>query len=313
MKNSCHKNTLEKRAIHAAKFSIYSNTSLVILKFIVGFQTGSVSVISEAAHSGSDLLASWIAYFSVSVSRKPADSEHPYGHGKLESLSGMAEALLIFAAAIWIIYEAINKLRHPVIIDKPGFGLTVMLVSAIVNILVSRYLYRTARQTDSLALEADAAHLATDVWTSFGVVIGLALVWITGIQIFDPIVAIMVALIITQAAYRLTKGAISLLMDVRLPDEDEALVSKILEDDQRVLGYHRLRSRKSGHARYIDVHVQFEDSMPFIEAHDLTEELEDKIRASLPEVEITMHSEPYWREMKHQVEHHKLDKDSSKK
>jgi cation diffusion facilitator family transporter len=290
--------------VAAARFSIFSNALLTLAKMVVGVLTGSVSVLSEAVHSASDLVASSIAYFSVRIADLPADEEHPYGHGKAESLSSMAEALLIFGAAAYIIFEAVHKLISKEPPHRIDLGITVMGVSVVANTLVARYLFRVARKTDSLALEADAEHLRTDVYTSIGVVVGLALVHTTGLSWIDPAIAIVVALLILRAAWRLTRGSLDPLMDTQLPPEDTDAVRAVLDHEPRVLGYHKLRTRKSGSARYVDAHVLMDDNMSLLEAHDLTEELEDRIRDQLPNTEITLHTEPYDAERRHQYEYH---------
>jgi cation diffusion facilitator family transporter len=302
MKHAHHPSNTEKVA--AARFSIYSNSTLTVLKLVAGLITGSVSVLSEAAHSATDLLASWIAFFSVRVSDLPADEKHPYGHGKIESLSGMAEALLIFGAALYIIYEAIEKLIKKQGPDHLGLGIAVMAVSVGMNTLIARYLFRVARKTDSLALEADAEHLRTDVLTSLGVFGGLLLVQFTGLKLLDPVAAIAVAMLIMRAAFRLTRSAVGPLLDTHLPDTDIDAVRSVLNSDPRVLGYHKLRTRKSGSARYVDAHVLLDDNMSLLAAHDLTEQLEDRIREELPNTEITLHTEPYHAERRHQYERH---------
>jgi cation diffusion facilitator family transporter len=161
------------KKVSIARLSILSNSCLIILKIIVGLLSRSVSIISEAIHSFMDLLASIVAFFSVRISDTPADERHPYGHGKFENISGVVEALLIFVAAFWIIYEAVKKIIEPTKVEQIGFGFAVIIVSAIVKILVSRRLYIVAKEMDSMALEADALHLKTDVYTSFGVAAGL--------------------------------------------------------------------------------------------------------------------------------------------
>jgi cation diffusion facilitator family transporter len=155
----------------AARLSVASNTALVVGKLAVGLVIGSVSVLSEAIHSGMDLVAAGIAFYSVKQASKPADGDHAYGHGKIENVSGLAEALLIFGAAGWIVYEAVHKLVRPEPMDELWLGVAVMGVSSVVNVLVSRRLFRVARETESIALEADAWHLRTDVYTSAGVMV----------------------------------------------------------------------------------------------------------------------------------------------
>ena len=290
----------------AARLSIASNALLVFLKVIIGVWSGSVSILSEAVHSASDLLASSIAYFSVRVADAPPDTEHPYGHGKIEGLSSFAEALLIILAAGVIIYESANKLLNPDKTPPVGLeiGLGLMAFSAVLNTVLSRHLKKVALATDSQALKADAAHLQTDVLTSVGVFIGLALSRITGKFWFDPLTAILVALLIFFAAYRLIRDALDLLLDARLPHEEEVLIRDLLEADPRVLNFHNLRTRKSGSQRHADVHILLDDDCSFVEAHDISENIEDQIRALLPHTFVNIHIEPYHAEMKHQREKH---------
>jgi len=296
--------TASREKVKAARFSILSNTSLTVLKLAAGLITGSVSVLSEAVHSASDLMASWIAFFSVRHSDLPADDKHPYGHGKVESLSGMAEAFLIFAAAIYIIYEAVQKIIHHTIPQRLDLGIGVMAISVATNYFIARYLFRVSKKTDSLALEADAEHLRTDVYTALGVLIGLALARLTGFYLLDPIVAILVAMMIFHAAWRLTRTAVETLMDTQLPILDVEAIKSILDLEPRVFGYHKLRTRKSGSFRYIDAHILLDDTLSLPQAHDLTEEMEDRIRARFPNTEVTLHTEPYEAENRHLHEHH---------
>ena len=297
---------LRDRKTAAARLSIASNALLVLLKVAVGAWSGSVSILSEAVHSASDLLASSIAYFSVRVSDAPPDIEHPYGHGKIEGLSSFAEALLIILAAGGIIYESASKLLRPDGSKPVGLeiGLGLMAFSALLNTLLSRRLRSVAEATDSQALRADAAHLRTDVLTSLGVFVGLALSRATGKFWFDPLTAILVALLIFLAAYRLIRDALDLLLDARLPHEEETLIHDLLEADPRVMNFHKLRTRKSGSQRHADVHILLDDDCSFVEAHDISEDIEDRIRALLPHTFVNIHIEPYHAEMRHQREAH---------
>jgi cation diffusion facilitator family transporter len=240
----------------AAWLSVFSNTILVTSKLIIGIIIGSVSVISEAIHSANDLLASFIALFAIKTSTRPPDKEHPYGHGKIENISGTIEALLIFIAAAMIIKEAINKLSSGGEVMDLGWGMAVMSFSALMNFLVSNYLLKVGRETDSVALEADGMHLRTDVYTSLGVFAGLALIKITGLQIFDPVAAILVACLIIKAAYELTRKAFMPLIDSALDEEYIALTESILQEYQDdIVEYHELRTRKAGRESYIDLHL----------------------------------------------------------
>jgi cation diffusion facilitator family transporter len=291
---------VQKRKERVALLSVISNSALVSMKLIIGLIIGSVAIISEAIHSGVDLLASIIALFSVKTSSKPADKDHSFGHGKIENISGTIEALLIFVAAIWIIYEAFKKLSNPEPLDNLGWGIGVMLVSSLVNIIVSQRLFKIGRETDSIALQADAWHLRTDVYTSAGVMIGLVLM-LCG-QLFypqinfywlDSVAAIAVALLIIKAAYNLTIQSAGDLLDANLPaEEEEWLHGEILKYGKIFHGYHRLRTRKAGHFRFVEFHLKVEPQMTVADSHSITEVIAKDIERKYPDTSVTIHVEP---------------------
>ncbi|MBM3476379.1 MAG: cation transporter [Armatimonadetes bacterium] len=283
-----------------ALLSVCSNSLLIALKLVVGLSIGSVSVISEAIHSGMDLLAAALALFAVRKAHEPADDRHPYGHGKVENISGTVEALLIFIAAAWIIYEAIHKLMRPEPLVAPGWGVGVMAFSALANTFVSQMLFRVARKTDSVALEADAWHLRTDVWTSAGVALSLTAVWVgarfaphANLHWLDPAAAILVALLILHAALRLTGQAARDLLDWALPSHEEQWIRDYLTGlKPTVSGFHHLRTRKSGSARFVDMHLLVDEDMHVYKAHDIAEEVSQAIHQHLPGSSVTVHIEP---------------------
>lgn len=294
--------TKQKTAV--ALLSVLSNSVLIALKITVGLLIGSVSVISEGIHSGVDLTAAIIAYFAVRHSGKPADDSHHFGHGKLENISGTVEALLIFLAAGWIILEATKKLRSGEAVDAPIWGVAVMSISAVANLLVSQRLFSVARQTGSVALQADAWHLRTDIYTSVGVLGGLALILI-GNRLFpavdlrwvDPIAAIAVALLIIKAAYVLTVEAGRDLLDASLPFKEESLIRRhIASFSPRVRSMHQLRTRKSGQNRFVEFHIRVDADMTVEKAHQLSHEVADAIKADLRDTSVTIHIEPCQRE-----------------
>lgn len=278
--------------VKAARLSLLSNSTLIILKLFVGLSTGAVSIISEAIHSTMDLLAAIIAFFSVKISDKPADDIHPYGHGKIENISGVIEALLIFAASIWIIIEAIKKIINPGEIESVGIGFIVMFISAAVNFVVSKKLYKVAKEEDSIALEADALHLKADVYTSLGVGSGLFLIWITNLNYLDPIVAISVAIFILKEAIELLISAFNPLLDVKLSNEDIKIIKESINKFSSVYcNYHDFKTRKSGRMRYVDLHLVFPDNMTVKEAHDICDKIENDIEESLKYTEVMIHLE----------------------
>ena len=277
--------------VSIARLSIVSNTLLILLKMAVGLISGSVSIISEAIHSSMDLVAAIIAFLSVRVSDNPPDSRHPYGHGKIENISGVIEALLIFIAAIWIIVEAAKKLAgEKIIIDSIALGSIVMLISAIVNIIVSRRLYKVARATNSVALEADALHLKTDVYTSLGVSAGLGLILITGINWLDPIIAILVALFIIKKSYILLKKAFTPLLDTAWSElEIEELETRL---NNLEVNYHNLRTRVAGNYRFVDIHIQIPADVSVGKAHKYCDKIENELTKVYENLTVTIHVEP---------------------
>ncbi len=284
----------------AASISVVSNTLLVVLKIVSGIMIGSVAVISEAIHSAVDLIAALIALFAVKTAAKPPDRDHPYGHGKYENVSGTIEALLIFVAAAWIIYEAVGRLLHPRPLDAPLAGMIVMAASALVNIVVSEILFRVSKAHDSIALEADAWHLRTDVYTSVGVFAGLAVImahetWFPQVNLdwVDPMAAILVAMLIFRAAYHLTVQSARDLTDASLPpDEEKWICQCMVAMAPRVMGFHKLRTRKAGAQRFVDVHMLVAPEMSVAQAHGLADELVEQVKSRFPRSTVAVHIEP---------------------
>jgi cation diffusion facilitator family transporter len=238
-----------------------------------------------------DLVAALIAFFSVKVSDYPPDTRHPYGHGKVENVSGVIEAILIFVAAVWIIVEAIKKLTgQEIMLEKIWIGSLVMIVSAVVNIIVSRRLYKVAHETHSVALEADALHLKTDVFTSAGVAAGLFLIFITDIKWFDPVVAILVALFIIRESFSLLKRAFWPLLDSAWADDEiEGLERRL---NQMEVNYHNLRTRVAGNYRFIDIHVEIPETESVGNAHKYCDMIEKELTSLYDNLTVTIHVEP---------------------
>lgn len=279
-----------------ARLSVASNAVLVAAKLGVGVYTGSISIIAEAIHSAVDLLAAMIAFFAVRMSDQPPDEAHAYGHGKYENISGTLEAFLIMVAAVVIGTESIKKFLHPAVLN-PGPGVLVMLVSAVANWLVSARLFKVAKETDSIALEADGHHLRLDVFTSAAIFLGLFVIYATrgfwpGAEIIDPILGLLVAVWVGWIGLQLSGRALGPLLDTQLPMQEVERITMIIHSDCRVLGFHKLRTRKSGAQRHVDVHLIVKGDMSLTEAHDLAEEVEDKIRAEFDHVSVLTHVEP---------------------
>lgn len=298
MENDVKERDMRKKNV--ALLSVFSNTSLVFLKIIIGMMIGSVSVISEAIHSAVDLIAAVIAFIAVRTSARPADEDHPFGHGKVENISGTIEALLILLAACWIVYEAIERLRNPEPLDEPILGVAVMLVSVAANMFVSHRLFVVGEETDSIALKADAWHLRTDVYTSLGVLAGLLLIVVgayilpgTNLQWIDPIAAILVALHIARTSYHLIIESSRDLIDFGLPDDEiEGMRKHITAFAPTVRGIHRLRTRKAGGDRFVEFHLRVDAAMSVDESHRITDMIACSIKQHYPGTTVTIHIEP---------------------
>jgi len=278
----------------AAGLSIISNSALIFLKIIAGAVTGSVAILTEAIHSGIDLIASIVAFFSVRQAETPADSSHRYGHEKFENVAAGVEGMLILVGSGVIVYTAVSHLVNGTEIQSLGFGIAVVAFATAVNLVVSHYLYRRARETDSPALAGDAAHLRTDAYTSLGVLVGLTLVQITGETWIDPVVALAIAVAIVYTGLKVVAGSWRVLVDEALPDEETTAIRDAIEGfgDRGVAGYHELRTRRAGTRRYVDVHVQFRSGTTLEDAHAIAHELQDTIRDRIRGADVLIHLEP---------------------
>lgn len=278
----------------AAGLSIASNAVLIALKLAAGAVTGSIAIITEAVHSLIDLVASVVAYFSVRKADEPADAEHPYGHEKVENLSAAIEGMLILVGAAVIIYEATHQLVVGTEVQRLGIGIAVMAFSVFANLAVSSVLSRQAKAHDSQALEGDAAHLRTDAMTSAGVLFGLAVVQITGDAAFDPITALVVAVAIVWAGFRILRRSTAVLVDEALPGAEMDRIEEAIAAARtpEVAGYHKLRARRAGARRHIDFHVQYRSGTSLERAHELAHRMRDSIEAEIPQAEVLIHAEP---------------------
>jgi cation diffusion facilitator family transporter len=278
----------------AAALSVASNSILIAIKLAAGAITGSIAIVTEAVHSLIDLVASVVAFVSVRKADEPADAEHPYGHEKVESLAAAIEGMLILIGAGIIVYEATHRLVVGAEVESLGVGIAVMGLSVVANLFVSGVLSRQARAHESPALEGDAAHLRTDALTSAGVLAGLALVQITGVAAFDSITALLVAAAIVTAGLRILRRSSGVLVDEALPaaemDRIEAAIAAARTPE--VAGYHKLRARRAGSRRYIDLHVQFRSGTSLERAHELAHQMRDEIEAGLRRAEVLIHVEP---------------------
>lgn len=278
----------------AAALSIASNALLIAIKLAAGAITGSIAIVTEAVHSLIDLVASVIAFVSVRKADEPADADHPYGHEKVESLAATIEGMLILVGAGIIVFEATHRLVVGATVQSLGIGMAVMGFSVLANLGVSAVLLRQAKAHESPALEGDAAHLRTDAYTSAAVLVGLVLVQITGDVAFDSITALLVAAAIVVAGLRIIRRSSGVLVDEALPDSEMDRIEAAIAAARtaEVAGYHKLRARRAGPRRYIDLHVQYRSGTTLERAHDLAHRMREQIEAEIPTAEVLIHAEP---------------------
>ena len=297
MTNFSQDGAQEKR--WAAMSSVIAAVGLTGFKIIVGVTTGSLGILAEAAHSGLDLMAALMTFLAVRISGKPADSTHLYGHGKAENLSALFETLLLLVTCFWIIYEATHRLLfHPVALKVTFWSFAVMITSIAVDISRSRVLYRAARKYHSQALEADALHFSTDIWSSGVVILGLVCVkvsgWVPGLAFLhqaDSLAAILVGLIVVYISVKLGVSTVQALLDVA-PSGIEEKIKSAVQVLPGVTDCHNVRVRYSGPQLFVDIHVLVDGNQTLKEALNLTEEIERTIQNLVPNADVTVHPEP---------------------
>jgi len=277
----------------AARLALAVVIGLIIFKVIVAYLTDSISITAQAVDSFLDLFAIGITVFAVRMASMPADEQHPFGHGKMEGIAAIAQAVLIFAAGGAIIYSAIQRIMQHTVVNLTEAGMGVMAVSIIVSIFLSRHLKKVARATDSLALGASAKNIAADVYSAAGVLVGMAVIRFTRIEIIDPILAMLVSVFILKAGYEVFISAFGELLDTRLPEnEEKQLMDTIMEHTSLLAGFHNVRTRKSGSQRFIDLHLLLPRNTSLEAAHEMCDHLEGDICERLPEASVTIHVEP---------------------
>ena len=278
---------------NVARLSILAVSLLIAIKVVASILTGSIAILADAVHSVIDLSGVVIGYIGIRVSAKPADEEHAFGHGKAENIAGGIIAGLIFVAAGIIFYQAVRNLITGAAVELVTAGIFITAGAIVINLLISRYALKVARATDSLALEATARDMTADVLSSAAVLVGLVLVRVTGNNMLDPIVAMLVAVLIAVTAYFTIRKSLSGLMDTRLPKaEEEELIAIINEHTTQVAGFHKLRTRKAGSQRFIDLHLMLPKNASVEEAHQMCDHLEQDIENRLPNSSVTIHVEP---------------------
>ena len=280
----------EKKTV--AISSILAAVFLTSFKFIVGIITGSLGLLSEALHSCLDLVAAVVTFFSVRFSDKPADKQHHFGHGKMENLSALIQTVLLLVTCGWIVYEAIHRLTTKGIeVEVTIWSYLVVIVSIIVDISRSRALFRVAKKHNSQALEADALHFSSDIFSSLAVLIGLLCVDLFDFSAADPIAALIVALIVLSVCYRLGKRAIEVLLD-KAPVQSYEHITDILDNHSEIEQYHNLKIRTAGADTFVSFNIHLDPTMSFADVHKFCDHLEKDIQDKIPRCEVYIHAEP---------------------
>ncbi len=285
---------IKKEKEKAIILSVISNIALVLMKITVGILTGLVSIVAEALHSANDLLASVIAYFGVKGSLRPPDREHPYGHGKVEIITGWIENILILIIGLGIIYEGYRKFidkSHPKLIIA---GIIVMLVSGLVNLFVSVYLIKKGKELRSVGIEVDGEHLRADVVTSFGIAVALGIMQLTNLWWIDPVGAILVGVWVIGIFIRLSYTLTHQIIDKGLNEEELVKIDGMLKCFEEIKAYHKIRTRQSGSTIFVDMHVKVDKKMTVEASHELTTKIETKIAEMYGDVNVLVHIEPYY-------------------
>ncbi|MDT8400628.1 MAG: cation diffusion facilitator family transporter [Bacteroidales bacterium] len=279
----------EKKAV--ATTSVVAALFLTGFKLVVGIITGSLGILSEALHSALDLVAAGITWFAVRVSDKPADRDHQYGHGKVENLSALIETFLLLITCAWIIYEAVSRLiSGETHIEVTVWSYIVVISSIIIDISRSRALKRVAIKHNSQALEADALHFSTDVWSSSVVLLGIICANF-GIYVADSIAALGVALIVIYISYKLGSRAINVLLD-RVPAETYEKIKTILDNFPDIERYHDLKVRAAGAEIFAELNIHVNKEMDILRSHDISTRIEEMIKSEIPRCHVHVHIEP---------------------
>lgn len=282
----------------AETLAIAGAAGLAALKLGAGLAINSIGLISAAADSLMDVLVSGLNLFSIRIGDSPADEGHPYGHGKIENLAGLAQGSLIALVGAWVVLEAARRYLRGARPEHTEWGLVVMAVAIVVSWLITTHLRRVGERTDSIVLLADSLHYATDVWTNGGVLAALLLFRLTGSGVFDPLIATVVGGLILLSAYRILARSVADLMDAAIPAEEQREIERVIQRHRFVVSFHDLRTRRSGSQRQIDFSVVLCRHLPLGDAHDLVDHVEKEIERTIPRSHVVVHAEPCMPECK---------------
>ncbi|MGE4545769.1 MAG: cation diffusion facilitator family transporter [Pedobacter sp.] len=285
--------TTSKRKIRAARISMATATCLTLLKLVTGLMTGSMAVLSSAIDSLLDIVMSVANFLAIRQAEQPPDTKHPFGHGKFETIATIVQALAIGLSGGWVCYESVRRLLTGVTLGKLEGGMAVLAFSALVSWKIGRFLVHTARETESTALKADSLHFSMDVYTNLALLAGLVAIRVFNLAWLDPALSIVVALYIFYQAFGLFRYGLRDILDERLPETIREEIATILEQHRgKLLGYHRLRTRRAGSQKLIDFHLTLCKYLSVEEAHDIADHLETHMKEKIGRADITIHVEP---------------------
>jgi len=278
---------------NAASISIVASFSLFCLKISFGLLTNSLSIIASAIDSFLDLSASFINFYSIYHSSKPADEEHKYGHEKAEAIAALFQTFIIITTSLFLIFEALKRLNSIIILQQLDKGIFVMIISLFVSYILSGFLKKVAIRTESMALHADSFHFKTDLYTNITIITGLVLVKITGLTSLDSVITIIVSAYIIYSTYEIIRNSIDVLMDHELSQDKLSIIESIIKDHSKeIKGFHKLRTRNTGATKFIEFHLEVNKKLSFIDAHDISEEIIKELEKRISNSEIIVHVDP---------------------
>lgn len=276
----------------ATLFSVTVAVILIVAKLIAYVQTDSVSILSSLLDSTLDAVVSLLMLFSVRAAMTPADSDHRFGHGKLEPLASLGQAFFIGASAVFLVYEALFRLAKPEAVSAPELGVAAMVLSIVLTLFLVAYQTYVIRKTNSVAIQADSLHYKGDLLMNMGVIVALGLSYYTDFPYFDPGFAIVVAVILINSSWKIGHDSVAMLMDKELPEADREKIETLVTLHPKVFSIHDLRTRSSGVQCFIEFHLEMDGKMSLHDAHDVTEEIEMKLYEAFPTAEVIIHQEP---------------------
>lgn len=280
---------LMRRATYASLFVAFT---LIFLKLAAFFITGSVALLSSLIDSLLDSIASFVNYFAVKQSLEPADNEHRFGHGKAEPLAGLAQAAFITGSSLFLAFEAIDRLLHPVAVQRGGVGITVMLISLVMTLALVLFQRHVINKTGSLAIRADAVHYVSDISMNLGVIAALVLTYYFDWTQADPIFALVIAGYIVYTVWKIVTQSLDQLMDKELPDDDRQRIDDIARQNPDVIAIHDLRTRTSGKNVFIQLHLELNGEMNLYQAHTIADDVQARLEEAFPGADVIIHEDP---------------------